>query len=343
MPAPPVSVVPASPPAIINLPAPLPKGVWEIWAQPLATGAAALAAILAACVAMYVAFKNRQQLEKQFVASHGLEQLRGLRDRYTAISAQLDSSSGTVRSAGVYALGALADDWLARNDSKEAQSCINLLCSYLRQPYLVRDEADSMSGFTVRTQVDDKEYVEKHYDYRSDDVDVRDNIVLLINNHLRRDAAISWSDLEFDFKGAYLRAARFGDCVFSKQVDFSGATFAGDSANFTRTVFHHSALFERVNFSCRYVWFESTQFLGGFASFDNAVFSGYSVDFKGAEFKNAYIGFDGAAWQCQQVDFSEVDIVGNPIFNEGGKPPNIRPDIWPPRAAEAGVEGESKH
>ncbi len=58
-----------------------------------------------------------------------------LRDRYTAIAAQIADQSAAIRQAGVYALTALADDWHAFGEDDERQVCINLLQWYLRVPF----------------------------------------------------------------------------------------------------------------------------------------------------------------------------------------------------------------
>lgn len=63
----------------------------------------------------------------------------GLRDRYTTAAEQLGHESSAIRLAGVYAMAALADDWSARNNKAQTQTCIEVLCSMLRSPrYLVR-------------------------------------------------------------------------------------------------------------------------------------------------------------------------------------------------------------
>lgn len=63
------------------------------------------------------------------------EEIDRLRDRYTTITHQLGHDAAPVRLAGVYAMAALADDWLKRDDGHdEAQVCIDVLCAYFRTP-----------------------------------------------------------------------------------------------------------------------------------------------------------------------------------------------------------------
>ncbi|WP_194817892.1 hypothetical protein [Nocardia sp. XZ_19_385] len=46
-----------------------------------------------------------------------------LRDRYTAVAAQIAHESAAIRQAGVYALTALADDWHSFGEDDERQVC----------------------------------------------------------------------------------------------------------------------------------------------------------------------------------------------------------------------------
>ncbi|VFA96185.1 Serine/threonine-protein kinase B [Nocardia farcinica] len=164
--------------------------------QPVATvitGALALGAALIAFLGVYL---TRRQTEKHFAVSHRAEQVRGLRERYTTCAKQLGDDHATVRAAGVYALVALAEDWIALGSadtrpgwlrrwlrslrlmcsskadrqkhqlntdagrSNDAQTCIDLLCSYLRspwsnQPFSVVDERERdvrMAGLRALTR-----------------------------------------------------------------------------------------------------------------------------------------------------------------------------------------------
>ncbi|KFF58143.1 hypothetical protein JF66_20840, partial [Cryobacterium sp. MLB-32] len=60
---------------------------------------------------------------------------RTLRGRFvTAVELLSASDSATKRTAGMYALVALADDWQAFGSREEVQVCIDVLCGYLRAP-----------------------------------------------------------------------------------------------------------------------------------------------------------------------------------------------------------------
>ena len=309
-PPPDVDITFESPPPIINFPpapSPAPANFWEIAAQPFATGFAGLAAIGAAWIAWQVAARNRLQLKDQFEKAHDLDQLRGLRERYTAIGELLANKSATVRSAGIYGISSLADDWLARGNMQEAQSCVDLLCSYMRQPYNPHTDAD--------------------------DLDVRDNIVGVIANHVNRNAVNTWSDLVFDFEGAYFRDANFTAALFNKRVRFTKVTFTGTSASFMTAEFKESTHFDEAQFLGTHAFFSGATF-SGWVSFEKAQFSGYSADFSKTKFTGQYISFFRVKWEAKNVIFKDATFDDNSILGMGAKPPNLQPDIWPPKLTE---------
>jgi hypothetical protein len=54
-----------------------------------------------------------------------------LNERFSAAAGQLGSDKpSAVRLAGVYAMAGLADDW-----EDDRQTCVDMLCAYLRMPY----------------------------------------------------------------------------------------------------------------------------------------------------------------------------------------------------------------
>ncbi|CAG7642214.1 pentapeptide repeat-containing protein [Rhodococcus opacus] len=60
------------------------------------------------------------------------EQISNLHDRYAKAVEQLASDNPTIRLGGVYVLSALANDWLAVQDYRQQQVCVDMLCAYLR-------------------------------------------------------------------------------------------------------------------------------------------------------------------------------------------------------------------
>ncbi len=59
---------------------------------------------------------------------------REFRARFVTTVNLLSDQSSIKRTAALYAIGALADDWTAFGRADEAQVCINVLCGYLKAP-----------------------------------------------------------------------------------------------------------------------------------------------------------------------------------------------------------------
>ncbi|MFE3988005.1 pentapeptide repeat-containing protein [Nocardia tengchongensis] len=121
------------------------SGVKADFSQPLATALAGAGALSAGVLAYINGQRSRAQDQHHHQLDMSRERERhqedahrakesDLRDRYTAIAAQIAHESAAVRQAGVYALTALADDWHALGEDDERQVCINLLQWYLRVP-----------------------------------------------------------------------------------------------------------------------------------------------------------------------------------------------------------------
>ena len=58
------------------------------------------------------------------------DRTRVFNERVTAIAAQFGDAQLTVRLAGVHAMAGLTDDW-----KQNRQTCVDVLCAYLRLPY----------------------------------------------------------------------------------------------------------------------------------------------------------------------------------------------------------------
>lgn len=103
-----------------------------------------------------------------------------LRARYVSILELLQDGDSVTRTAGVYALGALADDWARLGSTAERQVCIDLLLDYIRS------------------------------ESRAEDVEIRRTAFRVVQMHLQRDADSglrvggSWSDANFNLSGIVL-------------------------------------------------------------------------------------------------------------------------------------------
>ena len=154
-------------------------------------------AVLGALLAAIYAYR-KQRLDE---AAGYRADAEALSKRYQEAAHQLGHEKAAVRLAGVYAMGHLADDW-----PEQRQTCVDVLCAYLRMPWAKSEGGSDDLGELV----------------------VRRSIGSLIALHLkpneRRD---HWSDLYLDFRGARLIDLQFSGVTCSRKVDFTGATFEG--------------------------------------------------------------------------------------------------------------------
>ncbi len=70
--------------------------------------------------------EQRKQLDRTLAE----QRTRTLNERFATAAEQLGSDKPAVRLAGVYAMAGLADDW-----EENRQTCVDVLCAYLRMPY----------------------------------------------------------------------------------------------------------------------------------------------------------------------------------------------------------------
>jgi hypothetical protein len=77
-------------------------------------------------IALTVAYR-RQRLSEIEVDR---EDAKLYNERFAAAADQLSSERAANRLAGVYAMAVLADEW-----GPGRQTCVNVLCAYLRMPY----------------------------------------------------------------------------------------------------------------------------------------------------------------------------------------------------------------
>ena len=113
-------------------------------------------------------------------------------------------------------MAGLADDW-----PENRQTCIDVLCGYLRMPYEPdpRDEAAESKRLAFRASRE-----------------VRHTVIRVITAHLKDDeddTVKSWQGLNFDFKGVVFDGGNFGDARFSGgRVLFNSAEFSGGRVSF---------------------------------------------------------------------------------------------------------------
>ncbi|OBF69470.1 hypothetical protein A9X06_04515 [Mycobacterium sp. 852002-51759_SCH5129042] len=187
-------------------------------------------------VALVVAYRKQRDNERGRFA-----QLFG------AAAAQLGNADVAVRMAGVYAMAGVADEFAARG---MRQQCIDVLCGYLRLPYDPDEGATHLSSRKITDGAGGPQ-VERAYQLRQNDREVRRTIIAVIVTHLRPQAETSWSHCDFNFDDAVL-----------EDVDFRWAVFAGGHTHLrgTRFIGERSANFENVEFVGTHVTFHSAHF-----------------------------------------------------------------------------------
>src|SRR5215469_3139230 len=147
---------------------------------------------------------QRMQLDRTLAE----QRTRTLNERFATAAEQLGSDKSAVRIAGVYAMAGLADDW-----EENRQTCVEVLCAYLRMPYEPDpgDEAPEPERLAFRASHE-----------------VRRTVIRVISAHLRDHAAKSWQGLNFDFTGAVFDGGDFSFAEFSGgTVSFWHAKFPG--------------------------------------------------------------------------------------------------------------------
>jgi hypothetical protein len=229
------------------------------------------------------------------------QRTRTLNERFATAAGQLGSDKPpAVRRAGVYAMAGLADDW-----EENRQTCVDVLCAYLRMPY-EPDPGQDVPG-------------PQRLDFQASR-EVRHTVIRVITAHLKDDAALPWRGLNFDFTGVVFDGGDFGGATFSGgMVDFAGTTFSGHvyfgdaefsgaSVSFGGATFSGEVYFGRAKFSGGNVYFNSAKFSGGKVHFTYAEFSGSMVFFSDARFSGGAVSFGVSTFSGGIVRFDIADF-----------------------------------
>ncbi|NRQ33101.1 pentapeptide repeat-containing protein [Nonomuraea sp. NN258] len=269
----------------------------------------AVVAGIGGVVALVVAYRKQRVTE----AGENREQAKLYTERFDKASDKLGDDAAAVRLAGVHALAALADDWAGGR-----QTCIDVLCAYLRMPYEVSPEPDAS--------------VEHRLLLRSM-AEVRRTIWGLIGARLRLAAGPSWRGHDFDFTGAVIDCdvPFFGVRLSSGTLMFNGAQIVDGNVWFHDTEFSGCEVvlsnmeliggelsFQGAKFSSGVIWLVGTQFRGGEVSF-GADFCGAEVWFHGARFGGGKVWFDQARFLNGKAYFGAARFNGSEVTFEGAR------------------------
>jgi len=236
--------------------------------------------------------EQRKQLDKTLAEQRS----RTLNERFVTAAWQLGSDKPpAVRLAGVYALAGLADDW-----PENRQTCVDVLCAYLRMPYEPDPGQDAPGPERLAFRASRE---------------VRHTLIRVITAHLKAGAAVSWQGLNFDFTGAVFDGGDFTHAVFSGGVvSFGGAEFSGGAVDFSNAEFSGGIFsFNGAEFSGGAVSFGSAELSGSRVDFHSARFSGGRVNFSGARFSGGVITFGRAEFSGSRVDFHSAEFSGGRV------------------------------
>ena len=226
--------------------------------------------------------EQRMQLDRTLAE----QRTRTLNERFATAAGQLGSDKPpAVRLAGVYAMAGLADDW-----PENRQTCVDVLCGYLRMPYEPDPGQEEPGPKRLAFQASRE---------------VRHTVIRVITAHLQAETAEakSWQGLDFDFTG-----------VVSDGGDFRGAEFSGGLAVFDDAEFVGGTVrFNRAKFSGGKVYFGGARFSGGKIRFDRAEFSGGTVSFRDTELSGGMIDFSWADFSGGTVHFSDARFSGSEV------------------------------
>ena len=239
---------------------------------------------------------GRRATSKQLDRTLAEQRTRTLNERFATAAEELGSDKPAVRLAGVYAMAGLADDW-----EENRQTCVDVLCAYLRMPYEPDPGQDAPESQRLAFQAIRE---------------VRHTVIRVITAHLIEDAAVTWQGLNFDFTGVVFDGGNFaGAQLSSGTVTFNGAQFSSGTVHFNNIQFSGCRVnFSEAQFSGAMVNFSGAQFSGGMTYFGNAEFSGGTVSFHNARFSGGMVYFLDAQFSGGTVDFSYVAFSGSRVY-----------------------------
>jgi len=237
-------------------------------------------------IALTVAYR-RQRLSEIEVDR---EDAKLYNERFAAAADQLSSERAANRLAGVYAMAALADEW-----GPGRQTCVNVLCAYLRMPYEPpprRNEREAAGADQFRPVLEERL--------------VRKTVVSVLAERLRAAPVHgrTWHGCDFDFTGATFDEGDLSRAVFTGSVTFSYARFPFATFDLSDAKF-----MGRVDFS-------NARFLGAAVDFSGSHFLG-EVDCSGITVSGGEVRFRYAAFTGEFVSFSMSDFAGGTVLFEG--------------------------
>ena len=258
-------------------------------------------------VALVVAYRKQkvhETAETRLDAAAEREDTKLFNERFGAAAEMLSSSEPARQLAGIYAMAGLSDDWDAGR-----QTCINVLCGFMRLPYTPPGELSEDAS---------PEEVER-YEQCSAHRQVRHALLDVIGDRLRAEPepGRTWHGHIFDLAGAVIDGGRLNGIRVTDgtRIDFDRAKFIGGRVSFDRAVFSGGeVVFGGAEFSGGKVSFVGAEFAGGEVDFDRAEFSGSEVFFIGAEFSGGVVDFGWAGISGGKVSLGGAGFSGGEVY-----------------------------
>ncbi|WP_406034369.1 pentapeptide repeat-containing protein [Nocardioides sp. NBC_00163] len=267
-------------------------------------------------VALVVATR-RQRLGE---ADHGRQERATVRDetrlfaeRFAQATQQLGSDQAAVRVAGVYALAGLADDW-----STGRQTCVDVLCAYLRMPFRLREASSGSRNLEVLQEATEDPASGRMAYPAGEEHEVRSTILSAMQQRMNQHSVIRWTGLNLDFKGA----------IFD-EAEFEGFIFEGCDVEFDDCVFLGATFFERCSVLMTRISFRRCIYLGSVA-FTSCRFTDANVDLFGKfDSLSAVLSLDGSVFESgtiqlmgphgnlRNVEFTDTVLAGGRIRIHG--------------------------
>lgn len=291
--------------------------------------ALAVVAGIGGVVALVVAFR-RQRLgeadhERQERAT-SRDETRLFTERFAQATEQLGSDQAAVRVAGVYALAGLADDWTAGR-----QTCVDVLCAYLRMPFRLRSplpeyepelEEDRQRFESLRTAIEALDAGRMTYP-ASEEYQVRSTILRAMRDRMNEYAEVQWSGLNLDFTGAIFDEAsfdsfifdqcdvQFGGCIFVGGASFAQSKILGSRLWFTGAVFLGRIGFEFAHISDSELTLYGDFGHGGDLNFQGCELESGSIDILGPRNGRGHVSFVSSFLKGGDITFSGPEMAGN--------------------------------
>ncbi|WP_078891970.1 pentapeptide repeat-containing protein [Streptomyces sp. NRRL S-350] len=228
------------------------------------------------------------------------ERTRLLNERFNTAAELLGHREAACRLAGVHAMAGLADDWAERR-----QTCLDVLCAYLRMPYSPPPEDDAPA--------------EQHLDWQANR-EIRHTVIRVIRDHQQPRSATSWDGHDYDFTGTVFDGGDFSRTRFTGNVSFNGAEFAGGTVSFDNAEFTGGTVtFDNAKFTGGTVTFDNAEFTGGTVTFHRAEFTGGTVTFFRSKLADGTMLFDFAKFTGSLVLFDSAELAGGMMRFRGTK------------------------